>query len=276
MIIFPNCKVNIGLRILGRRPDGYHNIETIFYPLPLYDALEILPLAISTSNRFDNTGLPVPGDSSANLCLKAHVLLKQQFPSLPPVHVHLHKTIPAGAGLGGGSADAAAMLLLLNDRFELGLSHVQLEQLALQLGSDCPFFIRNETCYATGRGEQLEAIQLDLSNYQFIIVNPGLHISTAEAFSLIRPQIPANNLKELIFQPITTWQGTITNDFEKEITIRYPVINDILRGLKDAGAIYASMSGTGSTVFGIFEKNKRVNLSFPASYFVRELTSQLK
>ncbi|TWI80496.1 4-diphosphocytidyl-2-C-methyl-D-erythritol kinase [Lacibacter cauensis] len=305
MLSFPNCKINLGLQILNKREDGYHNLATVFYPLPLKDALELVrrddrrwttddsktlsdlpseaiakagvegPAGVIERSRendviFSSTGLEIAGDQANNLCVKAYHLLKKDFPSLPPVLMHLHKAIPMGAGLGGGSADGAFALKLLNEKFQLNLTNEQLIAYALQLGSDCPFFIHNKPCYATGRGELLEPIQLDLSAYKFAVVNPGIHVNTGWAFANLsgrsadsnkqsdsskRPDSEQRpNLKQIIQQPISTWKQQLTNDFEAPVCKAHPEIATIKQQLYDAGAVYASMSGSGSTVFGIFEK----------------------
>jgi len=262
MIVFPNCKINLGLHITAKRPDGYHNLETIFFPVyQLKDALEILPAdAIRTKDpgfsepvHFTMSGLPVDGDQANNLCIKAYHLLKNDFPHLPAIHMHLQKTIPMGAGLGGGSADGSFALRLLNDKFRLQITDEKLEAHALQLGSDCPFFIRNKTCYATGRGEIMEPVSLDLSGHQLLLINPGIHISTGWAFSHITPKQPAANLKDLIQQPIENWRNTITNDFQQVAVDAHPVIGTLVDKMYTKSAVYAAMSGTGSTVFGIFK-----------------------
>ena len=272
MIAFPNCKINLGLRIASKRSDGYHDLETIFYPLPFCDILEIIHSTEDTAQPlFSTSGMRVEGNKENNLCIKAYELLKKNYPSLPAVTIHLHKAIPPGAGLGGGSADASFTLKLLNEKFELNLSSDQLINYSLILGSDCPFFIINKPCFATGRGEILEEIKLDLSAYKFIIVNSGIHISTAEAFAGITPALPAKSLKEIIQQPIETWKAELVNDFEKNIFSQYPEIEEIKNKLYDNGAIYASMSGSGSTVYGIFKKNTRVDLRLPTHYFIKEL-----
>ena len=184
MIVFPNCKINLGLHILGKREDGFHNLETVFYPLLFRDALELIPATNNTTEiEFTGSGLAVDGNVSDNLCVKAYYLLKKNFPQLPLVKIHLHKAIPMGAGLGGGSADAAFMLKLLNEKFNLNISTPQLLNYALELGSDCPFFIINKPCIATGRGEILEEIEVDLSAYKIVLINPGIHINTGWAFS---------------------------------------------------------------------------------------------
>ena len=205
MIVFPNCKINLGLNILRKRRDGYHDLETIFYPLRLFDVLEIIDLPEEVpALSFSTSGSTIQGSNNDNLCVKAYELLKKNHPALPSAKIHLHKAIPTGAGLGGGSADAAFTLKLLNEKFGLQLTIHQLIDHALQLGSDCPFFIINKPVFAEGRGEIMEPIALDLSVYKFIIVNPGLHINTAKAFSGITPALPAKSVKEIIRQPDST------------------------------------------------------------------------
>ena len=272
MIVFPNCKINLGLRILRKRSDGYHDLETVFYPLPFYDILEVIPspgddLGLS----FSTTGSAIVGDNHKNLCVKAYELLQKHHPALPAAKVHLHKVIPSGAGLGGGSADAAFTLKLLNEIFDLQLSTDQLLDYALQLGSDCPFFIVNKPSLAESRGEIIETLSLDLSPYKFIIVNPGIHINTAEAFSAIKPSVPPRSLKEIIHQPIETWKHHLINDFEESVFREFPEIEAIKTGLYDGGAVYSSMSGTGSTVYGIFAKDTVTDHQFPSDYFLKEL-----
>jgi 4-diphosphocytidyl-2-C-methyl-D-erythritol kinase len=251
MLSFPNCKINLGLRILRRRDDGYHQLETVFYPLPVKDALETTR---SQELTFTVTGLPIPGDPAANICLKAWHLLKKDFPELPPVQIHLHKHIPMGAGLGGGSADGAFMLQLLNKQFRLELSTERLMNYAAQLGSDCSFFILNKPCLAGGRGEELRPIDLDLSPYRLALVNPGIHIGTAWAFSQITPSEHGKPIKDIIKDPVLGWKGQLINDFEAPVLRSYPELKKIKEILYDAGAIFASMTGSGSSFFGIFEK----------------------
>ncbi len=270
MIVFPNCKINLGLRIIRKREDNYHDLETIFYSLPFFDILEIIRSEDQTP--FTTSGLIIDAEPENNLCIKAYTLLKKDFPSLPAVKMHLHKAIPTGAGLGGGSADAAFTLKLLNEKFVLGLSKDQLMSYALHLGSDCPFFIINKPAFATGKGEILEQINLDLSPYKFIIVNPGIHISTAQAFSGITPALSSTSLKQIIQQPIETWKDELINDFEKNIFVQYAEIKIIKEKLYSNGAVYAAMSGSGSTVFGIFEKDAIINLQLAAHYFIKEFS----
>ena len=251
MVSFPNCKINLGLRILRKREDGYHDLETIFYPLPVRDVLETVR---ANELHFYPTGLPIPGDPAQNLAVKAFHLLKGHFPQLPFVAIHLHKNIPIGGGLGGGSSDGAFMLQLLNSQFQLGLTPDQLMTYAAQLGSDCPFFLLNKPCLASGRGERLEPLAPDLSAYSFLIVHPGIHISTARAFSLCTPSTEGPSLKDCIARPVTAWADSLVNDFEGPVFREYPVLRTIKRQLYDRSAIYASLTGSGSSLFGIFEK----------------------
>lgn len=271
MVAFPNCKINIGLRVTGKRNDGFHNIETVFIPVHLRDAIEIIETKSSKEISYTQTGLSIPGNYADDLCMKAYLLIKKDFPKLPAIKMHLHKTIPMGAGLGGGSADAAFVLKLLNTTFELQLSTGQLISYALELGSDCPFFIINRPCYATGRGEILEEITINLSAYKILLINPGIHINTGWAFSNITPVIKSTSLKDLIAKPIESWQDTIFNNFEKPVFKAHPEIAGIKKELLSNHAIYASMSGSGSSVFGIFEKKSTAELKFPTHYFCKWL-----
>lgn len=255
MLSFPNCKINLGLRILTKREDGFHNLATVFYPVGIKDALEIIT-STSQQVEFTQTGLTVQGAAADNICVKAYHLLRKDFPKLPGIKMHLHKTIPMGAGLGGGSADGAFALQLLNTKFELNLSQQQLIDYALQLGSDCPFFIINKPCYATGRGEIMEPVSLDLSAYKIAVVNPGIHVNTGWAFSqLSENPIPpgSKSIKEIIEQPLLTWKDELKNDFETAVFKSHPEIKAIKETLYTLGAVYAAMSGSGSTVFGIFD-----------------------
>lgn len=273
MMRFPNCKINLGLHITRKRPDGYHDLETVFYPLPLRDAIEIIPSPVSAqgfplqqgshSVELFMSGLPVQGDPADNLCVKAWHLLKKDFPQLPPVQLYLHKAIPMGAGLGGGSADAAFTLQLLNDKCRLGLSTEQLLDYSLQLGSDCPFFIINQPCIATGRGEFLQRVQLDLSAWSFLLVYPEIHINTKWAFEQITPALPAKPISEVISQPVHTWKDLLVNDFEAPVCQLHPALQSIKETLYTAGAVYASMTGSGSSFYGIFPKGKAPGGLFP-------------
>ena len=265
MIVFPHCKINLGLHIVRKRADNFHDLETVFFPFPLKDILEIIP---SDELQFFISGNEIPGDTNDNLCLKAYHLLKKDFPALPLIKIYLHKTIPTGAGLGGGSADGAFMLKLLNEKFELHISKDRLINYALQLGSDCPFFIINKPCFATSRGEILEEIKLDLSNYSFVLINPKIHINTAWAFSQLTPQIPAKSIREIINEPIKTWKQFLKNDFENAVLIKYPLLKIIKETLYKSGALYSSMSGSGSSFYGIFEKNNLPQIKFEEDFEV--------
>jgi 4-diphosphocytidyl-2-C-methyl-D-erythritol kinase len=269
MINFPNCKINLGLNILSKREDGFHNIATVFYPVGINDVLEVIKNNTTGDVQFTCTGLPVNGNTADNLCVKAYQLLKADFPQLPPVQLHLHKAIPMGAGLGGGSADGAFTLQLLNTKFQTGINEAQLAGYAARLGSDCPFFITNKPCFATGRGELLNPVPLDLSAYNLLLVNPGIHINTGWAFSQITPALPAKSILQIIQQPIHTWKDELVNDFEQPVCSAYPEIAAIKELLYQNNAVYAAMSGSGSTVFGIFEKTASPSLNFPESYFVK-------
>jgi len=270
MISFPNAKINLGLNIIQKRVDGFHDLETIFYPVKgLCDALEIVHGSAGDEIfNFTHSGLEIAGERNNNLCYKAYYLLKEDFPNLPAIQIHLHKTIPMGAGLGGGSADGAFTLTMLNQQFGLGLNDEQLIRYALELGSDCPFFIINKACYATGRGEQLERNTVDLSDYRLVLVNPGIHVPTGWAFSQITPTPPAQHCNTIVQQPIETWRNVLTNDFESPVMQAYPDIQAIKDQLYKQGAIYAAMTGTGSTVYGIFSKSANPSFHFPPHYFI--------
>ncbi|GAC1309116.1 MAG: 4-(cytidine 5'-diphospho)-2-C-methyl-D-erythritol kinase [Mucilaginibacter sp.] len=249
MITFPNAKINIGLNVIERRSDGYHNVETIFYPITIRDALEIV---VSDKLSFQSTGLEIPGRVEDNLCIKGYHLVKKDF-DLPPVTIHLHKHIPVGAGLGGGSADAAFFIKLLNQNFDLGLSADQMMGYARQLGADCAFFIQNKPVFAFDKGDEFESIRLDLSDYKIVLVMPPVHISTSEAYGGVKPAPVKDSLMELIYKPVSEWKNYIKNDFEVSVFKNHPVIRGVKAALYEAGALYASMSGSGASVFGIFK-----------------------
>ena len=265
MISFPNAKINIGLNVVSKREDGYHNLETIFYPVSLSDALEI---AQSDKLEFSASGICIDGDPENNLVVKAYQLLKKVY-QLPPVKMHLHKVIPFGAGLGGGSADAAFAIKMLNNYFQLNLSDEKLEEYAAQIGADCPFFIQNKTTFASGNGNQFEPINLDLSPYQIVLVKPNIAVSTPEAFRNIKPVEPDFNLREIENLPIEEWRNEVKNDFEKSVFQQYPQIELLKNILYEQGAVYASMSGSGAAVFGIF-RHSPMNLEkyLPKGIFI--------
>ena len=272
MICFPTCKINLGLRITNKRADGFHALETVFFPISIKDALEIIiePDTNAAPITFTSSGLAINDDPSDNLCFKAYGLLKKDYPTIPNIKMHLHKTIPMGAGLGGGSADGAFTLVALNQLFNLQLSVDKLMQYALTLGSDCPFFIINTPAFATGRGEILKPINVNLDGYYIVIVNPGIAISTKLAFSLITPKVPDTNMEAIICEPVTLWKEKLINDFEQPIFNSFPELANIKETLYQKGAVYASMTGTGSTVYGIFPTSMMDTLSFnfPTHYFV--------
>lgn len=252
MITFPNAKINLGLNIVEKRPDGYHNLETVFYPVPIEDALEVNILNESGRKfRLHQAGLEIEGEAENNLVVKAYKLLDEQF-DLPPVEIHLFKHIPSGAGLGGGSSDAAYMLKLLNEKFCLKLTEETLEEYAARLGADCAFFIRNTPTYAEGIGNLFSPIRLSLKGYRILLVKPDLFVSTREAFSRIRPRRQATPLREVIERPIEEWKELMTNDFEESVFPQFPAIGELKEKLYRQGALYAAMSGSGSSVFGLF------------------------
>lgn len=257
MIVFPNIKINLGLSITEKRPDGYHNLETVFYPVALEDALEIRALPEASLPEADKKitlhqyGMEIAGNPEDNLVAKAYSLLDKEF-HLPPVEIHLYKHIPSGAGLGGGSSDAAFMLKLLNGHFHLNLSEEQLEIYAATLGADCAFFIKNKPVYAEGIGNIFSPIELSLKGYQIMIVKPDVFVSTREAFANIHPHHPEYPVKEVIRRPVAEWKDILINDFEASVFPQHPVIGEIKQELYNQGALYASMSGSGSSVFGLF------------------------
>ncbi|MCW3123477.1 MAG: 4-(cytidine 5-diphospho)-2-C-methyl-D-erythritol kinase [Flavipsychrobacter sp.] len=283
MICFPNCKINLGLYVTRRRDDGYHDIETVFYPLSaiasakedptrrsfseggslsnapaMLDVLEIVP---ATETKLHLSGLAVSGNNDDNLVWKAYQLLHAQFPGkLPPLDIYLHKVIPMGAGLGGGSADGSFMLRLLNDYCSLGLSTEQLLALALQLGSDCPFFIHNTPQFASGRGEQMSSVPVDLSAYSIQVVCPQVHVATGAAFKMIQSQKAGYDLRQLHSLPPTVWKEHISNNFEAPVFQQHPQLAAIKDQLYAQGAIYASMSGSGSAIYGIFPKSQQAQI----------------
>jgi len=270
MISFPNGKINIGLSVIGKRADGYHDIESIFYPINVKDSLEIIESAFDQSEiTFTSSGLDIDGNESNNLCIRAYRLLKKDFPSLPHIKMHLHKAIPMGAGLGGGSADGTAALKILIEKFGISINNEMLLHYALQLGSDCPFFINNTPSLASGRGEILKPIDLNLSAYNIFIINPGIHINTAWAFSQLKIPPTATNLNNIISIPVVEWKELINNDFETPIFNSFHELELIKSSLYKAGAIYASMSGSGSTLYGIFDKSNKPSFNFPATYFCK-------
>lgn len=257
MITFPIAKINLGLNIVEKRSDGYHNLETVFYPLPIHDAIEIhemdngFPSSVNCDLKVSN--MAIDGDEQKNLVVKAYNLMAERF-ALPRLHVHLHKAIPSQAGLGGGSSDAAYMLTMLNREYRLGLQDEELIHLAKRLGADCPFFVNPQPSYATGIGELLTPITLDLSSYHIVVIKPNIAVSTAEAFRNIVPKAPKKRCADIVRQPVETWRTELLNDFESSIFVQHSELRRIKEMLYGTGALYASMSGSGSSIYGIYQE----------------------
>ena len=249
MVYFPHCKINLGLHVVAKRDDGYHNIETCFYPVPRTDILEVIK---ANTFAFSTSGLPVAGLPEQNLCVKAYHLLANDF-RLGSVKIHLHKILPMGAGVGGGSADAAFMLRALTSLFQLKLSHDQLKSYAVELGSDCAFFLQDQPMLADGRGEVLSTTPVSLKGKYLVLVKPDVHVATADAYAGVVPAKPVNNLQDVLQLPIASWREQLVNDFETSVFKKFPVIAELKKQLYDNGALYASMSGSGASVFGIFD-----------------------
>lgn len=253
MIAFANAKINIGLHILEKLPSGYHNIETLMVPIKWHDVLEIVK-----SDKFELhiSGKPVDAHAKDNLITKAVRLIENEY-KISPVKIYLHKILPMGAGIGGGSSDAAFTIILLNKIFELQLSDEEMMKIASRLGSDCPFFIKNKPCIASGTGVVLEEYDINFDDYKLIIINPKIHISTAEAYASVTPDNNRQSLKDLLKKPIEQWRDLIVNDFQKTLFVKYPLLKQIETELYSQGAIYASMTGSGSVMYGIFEKSAK-------------------
>ena len=270
MITFPNAKINLGLDIVEKRPDGYHNLETVFYPIPLCDILEITPATGPDAPDYTFTmyNAVFDGDDADNLVIKAYKALAADH-KLPKVDISLYKHIPTGAGLGGGSADAAFALKMLNDIAGLGLSAEQLRGYASRIGADCAFFIDNTPAYATGIGDILSPTPCSISGYHLVLVKPDIHVSTKDAYALVTPQKPQVPLTAIAQQPIQEWKGTMKNDFEKSIFAKHPTMAKVKEQLYSMGAVYASMSGSGSSFFGIFNQEQdieKIKALFPGMF----------
>ena len=270
MITFPIAKVNLGLNVVERRPDGYHNLQTVFYPVGIKDALEVFPMADGFPSAVDCdikvTNINIEGDEQRNLVIKAYQLLKKDFPTLPRLHAHLYKGIPTQAGMGGGSSDASAMLLLLNKEFHLGLSDQQLIQYAAQLGADCAIFVLNCPAYAEGIGEKLSPINLDLGGWFMGVVRPDIPVPTKEAFAHITPRMPKKCCRDIVMQPVETWKEELINDFEASVFIVHPELAAIKEQLYQLGAVYAAMSGSGSSLFGLFRQPIDLKTNFEGMF----------
>lgn len=269
MVIYPNAKINLGLNIVEKRPDGYHNLETVFYPIPLHDTLEIRPTEGKEGDyRFIQSGKTIEGNSEDNLVIRALRLLQQEGYTFPFLEIRLEKQIPSGAGLGGGSADAAFMLRALNDIFNLHIPATRLEEYAACLGADCAVFIRNCPVYAEGIGNLFTPITLSLQGYWLVVVKPDIFISTGKAFSQIRPARPARNLLQIIETPVDNWKTEMMNDFEGSVFPQFPELGHLKQQLYDCGALYAAMSGSGSSLFGLFaQPPQNIEVHFPGCYF---------
>lgn len=272
MIIHPVAKINLGLNVVERRPDGYHNLETVFMPLHgLRDALEVTVMDEQFPSPVDCdlkvTNIAIEGDEQKNLVVRAYHLLKKEFPTLPRVHAHLYKAIPTQAGMGGGSSDCAAMLTLLNTMFGLGLTEQQLIDRAARLGADCPIFILGRPAYAEGIGEKLQPIELHVGGLSIVVVRPDIPVPTREAFSLITPHRPLKNCRDVVLtQPIETWRDDLVNDFEASVFALHPEIGAIKERLYQLGAVYAAMSGSGSAVFGLFRRQPSLEGEFEGMF----------
>ena len=255
MLTRPIAKINLGLNVVEKRPDGYHNLETVFYPVQIEDALEVYPMDPEFPSEYDCdlkvTNITIDGDEQRNLVVRAYNLLKADFPTLPRIHAHLYKGIPTQAGMGGGSSDCGFMITLLNQMFNLGLTDQQMIDYAARLGADCAFFILNRPCYAEGIGEKLQSIDLDLKGWYLSLVRPDIPVSTREAFALIKPHHPEVNCREVVKQPVESWRGALVNDFEGSVFAVHPELGAVKDRLYELGATYAAMSGSGSTLFAL-------------------------
>jgi 4-diphosphocytidyl-2-C-methyl-D-erythritol kinase len=265
MISFPNAKINLGLRVLGKRPDGYHNLETIMYHVGLCDAMEVICVP-SADFSIDTSGLTIPGGSRDNLCTRAYLLMKKKY-NLPEVKMHLHKCIPMGAGLGGGSADAAFTLKMLNKLFELDLNDATLRELAAAIGSDCPFFIKNIPSLAQGRGEILEELPLSLQSCHILVIKAPIHIDTSEAYAFADRSHPGQPLKNIVKMPVNEWKNYLISDFERYAFQKHPVLKSIKQRLYEQGAAFASLTGSGSAIYGIFD-GKPPEMDMGSDHFV--------
>jgi len=265
MVVFPNAKINLGLSVTQKRTDGFHDIETIMYPIPLKDALELV-LAPDGIFEFSVSGLEIPGNKQSNLCFRAWELLQHKF-KLPAIKMHLRKVIPLGAGLGGGSTDGAFMIKLIDHVFQLNLPAEKMDNYARQLGSDCPFFINNNPAFASGRGDKLRPVEFDLSGYFLVLVKPNVHVITAEAYAGIKPELPEISIANIIQQPVDEWKDKLKNDFEKNLFQTHPELLKIKDHLYDAGAVYASLTGSGSAIYGLFKQEVDLKHQFKDYFY---------
>ncbi len=255
MYVLPNAKINIGLNIVSKRPNGYHNLQTVFYPIPITDAIEIRQIEKPVEPyEFETSGIFVPGIAKENLVVKVFLALQKEF-DLPPISINLAKHIPVGAGLGGGSSDCAFMMKMLNDFFSLDFSIEEMQSRLSAFGADCSFFVRNKPVFAEGVGDEFSPIGITLKGYFIVLIKPNIHISTQQAYSVVTPSMPAANLKDILTtEQVSQWRSRVNNDFEKFLFPLYPELVTIKNTLYDMGAIYASMSGSGSAIYGIFDR----------------------
>jgi 4-diphosphocytidyl-2-C-methyl-D-erythritol kinase len=276
MLVFPNCKINLGLNITKKRLDGFHDIETVFYPVNWCDALEVIEnKGQSEPFIFSESGLLIAGKKEDNLIYKAWKLISEIKP-IPPIKVHLHKNLPMGAGLGGGSSDAAFFINLADEKFHLGLNYEEKSTIASKLGSDCSFFLKDLPVLAKGKGNEFSSIKVDLSNYYILIVHPNIHSNTKNAYDGIVPKIPQNDLRTVIEdQPITEWKNNLFNAFEETVFIKYPEIKTLKDYFYANGAIYACMSGSGSSVFGVFKNEPKLNLDPNYKFYLQTPASKI-
>ncbi|MCX6220978.1 MAG: 4-(cytidine 5'-diphospho)-2-C-methyl-D-erythritol kinase [Bacteroidia bacterium] len=267
MVLFPNAKINIGLNILRKRDDGYHDIETLFYPIGLKDALEYVENGGNGVN-FAGSGLNLDIDPEQNIVVKAYRLLQEES-ILPGLDIHLHKVIPFGAGLGGGSSDAAFFLRSLNDHFELNIPVEKIKSLAGRLGADCSFFLENMAAYAIGTGMNLELLDFSLKGHYLVLIKPPFGVDTKTAYAGVVPSEYPFDFKVVIAEPIQKWEGRIKNDFETKLFVKFPELAHLKSRFSDLGAVYASLSGSGSSVYGIFDKKPVINPDdFPPCSFI--------
>ncbi len=272
MITFPIAKINLGLNVVERRPDGYHNLQTVFYPVQIKDALEVQKMDDGFPSEYDCdlkvTNMIIDGDEQKNLVVKAYNLIKSDFPTLSRMHAHLWKGIPSQAGMGGGSSDCAYMIKAVNELAALGMSDEQMIDYAARLGADCAFFIKSKPCYAEGIGEKMQPIDLDLNGWYIVVVRPDIPVSTKEAFSLIKPHYPKVNPRETVMKPVEQWKDELVNDFEESVFAQYPAIGEVKEQLYKMGATYAAMSGSGSALYGLFrEKPHDLEEHFPDMFY---------
>jgi 4-diphosphocytidyl-2-C-methyl-D-erythritol kinase len=272
MITFPNCKINLGLHVTEKRPDGFHNVETVFYPLNWCDALEVLDGKNEEPFAFSQSGIPIHGNHEDNLVYKAWKLISEKK-KLPPLRVHLHKNIPMGAGLGGGSADAAFFINLVNTKYSLSFNEEQKMSMASQLGSDCAFFINNSPVLASGKGDEFMPVHVDLSGYFIMVVYPTIHSNTREAYQGLTPKKPTSHLSDIISEPIESWKELLVNDFESTLFKKYPAIGTLKQQMYENGALYSAMSGSGSAVFGIFSHRPVIKLDPSYEHFLQKPAS---